>query len=191
MQNKIVIITAPSGSGKTSIARHLLERFPSLEFSISATTRAPRGNEVDGCEYYFLSTGDFEKKIKEDAFLEWEMVYQGKYYGTLKSEIDRMWKANKVPLLDIDVHGAMRVQKMFPGSCFSLFIEAPSEADLRKRLEARGTETAESIEMRLNKAAHEKQFKDCFDAIIINDVLEHAQQEASAFLGKFLDKPQV
>lgn len=191
MQNKIVIITAPSGSGKTSIARHLLERFPSLEFSISATTRAPRGNEVNGCEYYFLTTGDFEKKIREDAFLEWEMVYEGKYYGTLKSEIDRMWMANKVPLLDIDVHGAMRVQKMFPGNCFSLFIEAPSEADLRKRLEARGTETVESIEVRLNKAAHEKQFKDCFDAIIINDVLEQAQQEASAFLGKFLDKPQV
>ncbi len=186
MEKRIVIITAPSGSGKTSIAKYLLERFPALEFSISATTRPPRGTEKDGCEYYFLSTEDFEKRIKEGAFLEWEMVYKGKYYGTLKSEIDRMWEAGKVPLLDIDVHGAMHVQKLFPGSCFSLFVEAPSDAELRRRLEARGTETPESIEVRIHKAAHEKQFKTCFDAIIVNDVLEKAQKESADLLLPFL-----
>jgi guanylate kinase len=185
MKNKIIIITAPSGSGKTSIARYLLERFPSLEFSISATTRAPRGSEVDGCEYYFLTTEDFEKKINEGAFLEWEMVYQGKYYGTLKSEIDRIWQANRVPLLDIDVQGAMRVQKMFPGSCYSLFIEAPSETELRKRLEKRRTETSESIEVRINKAAHEKRFKEFFDAVIVNNLLEKAQKEAGEKIETF------
>lgn len=188
MENKIVIITAPSGSGKTSIARYLLERFPSLEFSISATTRTPRGTEVDGCEYYFLTRADFEQKIAEGAFLEWEMVYEGKYYGTLKSEIDRMWQANKVPLLDIDVQGAMRVQKMFPGSCYSLFIEAPSDDELRKRLEKRGTETPESIAVRLNKAAHEKKFKEFFDTLIVNDVLDKAQKQAGEKMETFLGK---
>jgi guanylate kinase len=126
MNGKIIIITAPSGSGKTSIASYLLEHFSNLEFSISATTRAPRGQEVHGKEYYFLSLEEFEQKISEGAFLEWEMVYKGKYYGTLKTEAERIWKEGKTPLLDIDVHGAMRVQKMFPGKCLSIFIEAPS-----------------------------------------------------------------
>lgn len=186
MQHKIIIITAPSGSGKTSIARYLLERFPNLEFSISATTRQPRGQEVHGREYYFLSHEDFEQKIAEGAFLEWEMVYKGKYYGTLKNELDRMWQQGKIPLLDIDVHGAMHVQKMFPGSCLSIFIEAPTEDDLRKRLEARGTETPESLEARLHKAAYEKQYKDSFDAIVVNDVLEIAQMEAAEKVESFL-----
>lgn len=186
MENKIIIITAPSGSGKTSIARHLLEVFPSVEFSISATTRAPRGNEADGREYYFLSLQDFEQKIQAGAFLEWEMVYKGKYYGTLNSEIDRMWKLEKIPLLDIDVHGAMHVQKLFPGRCLSIFIEAPSFEALRERLVNRGTETPESLEARLAKAAHEKQYKDSFDAVIVNDVLEKAQKEAEDLVRAFL-----
>lgn len=186
MQHKIIIITAPSGSGKTSIARHLLDRFPMLEFSISATTRSPRGQEVDGREYYFLSMKAFKQKIAENAFLEWEMVYKEKYYGTLKSEIDRMWHQEKVPLLDIDVHGAMHVQKLFPGSCLSIFIEAPSFEALRQRLVSRGTETPESLEARLNKAAHEKQYKVSFDVVIVNDVLKKAQQEAEMLIQKFL-----
>jgi guanylate kinase len=186
MENKIVIITAPSGSGKTSIARHLLEFFPSLEFSISATTRAPRGNELHGREYYFLSTEDFESKIQEGAFLEWEMVYKGKYYGTLHSEIDRMWAQDKIPLLDIDVHGAMHVQKLFPKRCLSLFIEAPSFEALKERLVRRGTETPESLDARLAKAAHEKQYKDSFDAVIVNDVLERAQTEAERLVRDFI-----
>lgn len=185
MVNKIIIITAPSGSGKTSIARYLLAQFQSLEFSISATTREARGQEVHGKEYYFLSQQDFEQKIAEGAFLEWEMVYKGKYYGTLKSEIDRMWQQAKVPLLDIDVHGAMHVQKMFPGRCLSIFIEAPTLGDLRVRLEARGTETPDSLEARLHKAAYEKQYKDSFDAVVVNDVLEKAQKEAAALVENF------
>lgn len=179
MEKKIVIITAPSGSGKTSIARYLLEHFPSMEFSVSATTRPPRGQEAHGREYYFLSPEEFKEKIAAGEFLEWEMVYEGKYYGTLKSEIDRMWQNGKVPLLDIDVHGAMHVQKLFPGKCLSLFIEAPSEEVLRTRLINRGTETAESLEARLNKASHEKQYKGNFNAVIVNDILEKAQLEAA------------
>ncbi len=186
MNKKIIIITAPSGSGKTSIARYLLEQFPLLEFSISATTRAPRGEEVNGREYYFFSLEEFEQKISEGAFLEWEMVYKDKYYGTLKSEIDRMWQQGKTPLLDIDVHGAMHVQKMFPGNCLSIFIQAPSFEALRKRLESRGTETPESLEARLNKAAHEKQYKEQFDAVIVNDVLDKAQKETEALVKDFL-----
>lgn len=187
MEHKIIIITAPSGSGKTSIARYLLEQFPSLEFSISATTRDPRGEEQHGKEYYFLTQQDFEKKIEEGAFLEWEMVYKGKYYGTLKSEIDRMWNEGKTPLLDIDVHGAMHVQKMFPGKCLSLFIEAPSFEVLKSRLIARGTETPESLEARLNKAAHEKQYKESFNAIIVNDELEKARKKAAEAVAIFLE----
>jgi guanylate kinase len=186
MENKIIIITAPSGSGKTSIARHLLEVFPAVEFSISATTRAPRGNEVNGREYYFLSTEDFEQKIRTGAFLEWEMVYKGKYYGTLQSEIERMWMQDKIPLLDIDVHGAMHVQKLFPGRCLSIFIEAPSFEALKERLVNRGTETPESLEARLAKAAHEKQYKDSFDAVIVNDVLERAQKDAETLVKDFI-----
>ena len=188
MQQKIIIITAPSGSGKTSIARYLLERFPSLEFSISATTRSPRGEEIHGREYYFLSLEEFERKISEGAFLEWEMVYKGKYYGTLKSEIDRMWESGKTPLLDIDVHGAMHVQKIFPGKCLSIFVEAPSFEVLKNRLESRGTESPESMEARLNKVAHEKQYKESFDAVIVNDVLESAQNKAVELVGSFLAK---
>ncbi len=186
MTGKIIIITAPSGSGKTSIARYLLAHFPQLEFSISATTRSPRGKEVHGREYYFLTREQFEQNIAAGAFLEWEMVYEGKYYGTLNSEINRMWQAGKVPLLDIDVHGAMHVQKMYPGQCLSLFIEAPSDLALRKRLENRGTETPESLEARIHKAAYEKQYKHQFDAIVINDVLEEACEAANHAVSEFL-----
>jgi guanylate kinase len=187
MQQKIVIITAPSGSGKTSIARHLLHHFPELEFSISATTRSPRGEEINGREYYFLSLKEFEQKIAEGAFLEWEMVYKGKYYGTLKSEIDRMWQQEKVPLLDIDVHGAKHVHKLFPGKTLSLYVEAPSLEALKERLLIRGTETPDSLEARLNKAVHEKEYRDSFDAVIVNDVLENAQDKAYALVSDFLN----
>jgi guanylate kinase len=185
---KVIIITAPSGSGKTSITRYLLQQFPQLAFSISATTRKPRGEEVHGREYYFLSEEDFKQKIKEGAFVEWEMVYEGKYYGTLKSEITRMWDEAKVPVLDIDVQGALHIRQQLPGLVLSIFIEAPSIEELRKRLESRGTETEETINVRLSKAAYEMSFKHQFDAIVVNDNLERAQKDAASIIGAFLAK---
>ena len=143
--HKILIITAPSGAGKTSITKHLMQRFPQLAFSISAATRTPRSNEKDGVDYYFMDEESFQHKIKEKAFAEWEMVYEGKYYGTLKSELERIWNNGQVPVLDIDVKGAIHVQKQYPINTLSVFIEPPSVEELKKRLMGRGTETAETL----------------------------------------------
>jgi guanylate kinase len=187
IKHKIIIIAAPSGAGKTSITRYLLNKFPNqLAFSISAATRQPRGQEKDGKDYYFISPEEFRQKIKEDAFIEWEMVYEGKYYGTLKSEINKIWSAGKIPVLDIDIKGAINVQKQYPSESVSLFIEPPSVSELRKRLESRGTETPESIEARISKATYELSFKDNFDHIILNDVLEKACVEAAEIVTGFL-----
>jgi guanylate kinase len=185
--HKIIIIAAPSGAGKTSITRYLLSKFPDqLAFSISAATRQPRGQEKDGKDYYFISPEEFRHKIKEDAFIEWEMVYEGKYYGTLRSEMEKIWSAGKIPVLDIDIKGAINVQKHYPQQSISLFIEPPSVAELRKRLEFRGTETPESIEARISKATYELSFKENFDHIILNDVLEKACLEAEEVVYSFL-----
>ena len=184
---KIIIIAAPSGAGKTSITRYLLQNFPDkLAFSISAATRQPRGQEKDGREYYFISPELFRQKIAEDAFIEWEMVYEGKYYGTLRSEIQKIWDQGKIPILDIDIKGAINVQKQFPDQSVSLFIEPPSIEELRKRLEFRGTETPESIEARISKATYELSFKAHFDHIILNDELDKACKEAGKIVSDFL-----
>ena len=183
---KIIIITAPSGAGKTSITKYLLNKYPQLSFSISAATRPPRGKEQDGVDYYFISTEAFQQKIQEDAFAEWEMVYEGKYYGTLKIELQRIWDNNQIPMLDIDIKGAIHVQKQFPGNSLSIFIEPPSVEELKKRLESRGTETAESIQTRLSKAAYEISFKDQFNKIIVNDNLEKACAETETVVKEFL-----
>src|SRR5690349_19605172 len=148
---KIIIITAPSGAGKTSITRYLLGHFPQLAFSISATTRECRQNEQDGKDYYFISPESFNQKIQHNEFVEWEMVYEGKYYGTLKSELERIWNNNQVPILDIDVKGAIHVQQQFLDDCFSIFIEPPSIDELKRRLEGRGTENHETMQARINK----------------------------------------
>jgi guanylate kinase len=186
--HKIIIIAAPSGAGKTSITRYLLNKFPDqLAFSISAATRQPRGQEKDGKDYYFISPEEFRQKIRDDAFIEWEMVYEGKYYGTLKSEINKIWSAGKVPVLDIDIKGAINVQKQYPNESVSLFIEPPSVAELRKRLEFRGTETPESIDARISKATYELSFKDTFDHVILNDVLDKACVEAADIVAGFLE----
>src|SRR5204863_5340669 len=140
-QEKLIIITAPSGAGKTSITHCLLNKMPQLTFSVSAATRSARNNETNGIDYYFIPVNEFQQKIQEDAFVEWEMVYEGKYYGTLKSELLRIWNMNKVPLLDIDVKGAIHVQKQYPKISFSIFVEPPSLVELKKRLQTRGTET--------------------------------------------------
>lgn len=183
---KAVVITAPSGSGKTTMVKRLLAATDKLEFSISACTRQPRAGEVHGKDYYFYDEAFFRQLISEDAFVEWEMVYPGKYYGTLKAEMQRIWDAGRYPLVDIDVMGALVVKDKFPGQCLTLFIEAPSIEELRRRLVARGTETEQSLEERVNKAVHELTVAPQFDRIIINDDLERASAELLQVVEKFL-----
>ena len=185
--NRIIIITAPSGAGKTSITRDLLRNYPDkLAFSVSAATRNPRHNERDGVDYYFIGLENFKQKIQHNEFAEWEMVYEGKYYGTLKSELRRIWDAGKTPLLDIEVKGAIHMQEQYPDTTLSLFIEPPSVDELRRRLEDRGTETVESLMARVNKAAYEISFKHHFNRIIVNDDLARACREAEAAVTRFL-----
>ena len=186
--NKLIIIAAPSGAGKTSVTRHLLKAMPGqLAFSVSAATRLPRNNEKDRVDYYFISVDEFKNKITEKEFVEWEMVYEGKYYGTLKSELQHIWRQHKAPLLDVDVQGGINIQQQYPSSSLSLFIEPPSMEELERRLKARGTETPESLQARLAKAAYELSFKQQFDHIIINDKLERACEEAERAVREFLN----
>ena len=185
--NKLIIIAAPSGSGKSSVTRHLLNTMPEqLSFSISCATRQQRNLEKDGIDYYFISVDAFKHKINNHEFVEWEMVYEGKYYGTLKSEMDRIWQLQKAPLLDVDVQGGINIQQQYPKQSLSLFIEPPSIDELERRLKARGTETAESLQARLSKAAYELSFKEQFDRIILNDNLERACKEAENIVTAFL-----
>jgi len=186
--NKLILITAPSGSGKTSIVNYLLKKYPQLSFSVSATTRKPRGNEKEGVDYYFISEEEFKEKIHHKEFLEWEMVYEGKYYGTLKSEIERIWAENKVPVLDIDVQGAIHVQQQYPVNTISIFIQAPSVEELKARLQSRGSETEESLLARLNKSSFEMTFKNHFENVIINKDFTTACLEAGEIIAAFLGK---
>jgi guanylate kinase len=188
-EKKIIIITAPSGAGKTSITRYLLQHHPQLAFSISAATRQPRGAEKNRVDYYFMSVEEFREHILHNDFMEWEMVYEGKYYGTLKSEMERIWKNKQVPMLDIDVKGAIHVQQQYPQNTLSIFIEPPSVEELKRRLESRGTETAESLQARVNKASYEISFKHHFDHIIINGDLSRACREAEKLILEFLARP--
>lgn len=183
---KIVIITAPSGSGKTTLVKRLLAACPQLAFSISACTRTPREGEVNGKDYHFFTEAEFKALIDEDAFVEWEMVYAGKYYGTLKTEVDRIWHEGRAPLVDIDVEGAMAVQTKYPENSLSIFIKAPSLEALRERLIKRGTETPETLEERVQKASHELSFATYFDRIIINDDLDTAAGELIEVVTNFL-----
>mgnify|MGYP000856153899 CR=1 FL=1 len=183
---KIIIITAPSGAGKTSITRYLLNKYPLLSFSISAATRQPRGEEKDGIDYYFISAAEFQQKIAANAFAEWEMVYEGKYYGTLKSELERIWEQGKTPVLDIDVKGAIHIQQQYPNQTLSLFIQPPSVDVLRERLQSRGTETPESIETRVSKAAYEISFSHSFSKVIVNENLDTACTDAEQAIATFL-----
>ena len=188
--HKLIIIAAPSGAGKTTVTRHLLYSFPEqLAFSISCATRQPRNNELDGVDYYFISPDEFRRRIQDHQFVEWEMVYHDKFYGTLHSELNRIWEEGKSPLLDVDVKGGINVQSQYRQSSLSLFIEPPSIEELEKRLRARGTETPESLKARLDKASYELTFKDKFDRIIVNDTLEKACHSAEILVRDFLATP--
>lgn len=184
--NKLLIITAPSGAGKTSITKHLMKRFPQLAFSVSAATRPPRAHEQNGVDYHFMSVADFQQKIQADDFVEWEMVYEGKYYGTLKSEMQRIWNNHQTPVLDIDVKGAIHVQGLYPKQTLSIFIEPPSIEELKRRLESRGTETAETLQARLSKASYEISFKHSFHKVVVNAHLAEACAEAEKIVAAFL-----
>lgn len=175
--NKIFIFSAPSGAGKTTIVRAVKQHFDKMGFSVSATTRPPRKNEQDGVDYHFISAEEFKQKIKENAFLEWEEVYQGLFYGTLKSEVDRLRNEGHHVLFDVDVQGGINIKKYYGDDAVSFFIQPPGIEVLRQRLESRGTNSPGDIERRCAKAAHELQFGPEFDYIILNDVLETAIQE--------------
>lgn len=186
--NKLILITAPSGAGKTSIVKYLMTKFPQLAFSVSATTRKARDNEKDGEDYYFISEKEFREKIHHKEFLEWEMVYEGKYYGTLKSEIERIWALKKIPVLDIDVQGAIHVQQQYPVNTIAVFIQAPSSDELKSRLRGRGSETEESLQARVDKSSYEMTFKKHFENVIINKDFETACVEAENIVLAFLNK---
>ncbi len=184
---KLIVFSAPSGSGKTTIVKHLLQNtnLP-LEFSISAASREPRGEEVNGKDYYFLSIEEFKKKIANNEFIEQEEVYANNFYGTLKSEVERIWALGKAVIFDIDVIGGLNIEKQFPKETLSIFVQPPNKEELEKRLRGRGTETEEKIQMRLAKADQELGYAKDFDAIITNDNLEIAKQEAYQLVSKFL-----
>jgi guanylate kinase len=187
-QGKLIVFSAPSGSGKTTIVRHLLglEKL-NLEFSISATSRKKRGTEVDGKDYYFLSAKDFKTKIKNDEFLEWEEVYRDNFYGTLKTEVDRIWSLGKNVIFDIDVSGGLRIKRKFPEETLSIFVKPPSIDELKIRLKKRKTESEDKINMRVAKASAELATAPLFDTIIVNDDLEKALKEAESLVSDFLN----
>ena len=188
LNKKVIILTAPSGAGKTSITQFLLANYPELAFSVSATTRAPRGAEQDGVDYHFISPAAFEGHINQNDLLEYEMVYEGLYYGTLKSELDRIWAQGKTPVLDIDVKGAIAIQEQLGNQVLSIFILPPSIEALKERLASRNTESEEKIQMRLDKAAYELSLSDQFNAVVKNEVLDTACKETAAFIQGFISK---
>lgn len=189
MSNKVIIFSAPSGAGKSTIVNHLLNIHPELEFSISATSRAPRGQEQHGVEYYFFTADEFRQMISEDKFVEYEEVYAGSFYGTLRSEVERIWAKGNVIIFDIDVQGGVNLKRIFGEQAFSIFIQAPSVEILRERLINRQTDTPEAIEKRVAKAASEMEFAaGKFDHVLVNDDLETAFAEAERIVGDFLQK---
>ena len=181
MSNKVVIFSAPSGSGKSTVVNHILGLHPEMEFSVSATSRPPRGTEQDGVEYYFLSVEDFRRRIEEDAFVEYEQVYAGRYYGTLKNEVERIWAKGHVIIFDVDVKGGVNLKKYFGDAALSVEV-------LRQRLIGRGTDTQEAIEERVAKASEELTYEDKFDYVLVNDDLATAFADAEKVVDDFLSK---
>lgn len=183
---KLVIFSAPSGSGKTTIVRELLQRFPQFEFSISATSRQPRGKEQHGIDYYFLSTDEFRQRVERDEFVEWEEVYAGTCYGTLKSEVERIWAKGNVIVFDVDVMGGINLKRLFGDDACSIFIMPPSIEELECRLRGRGTDSEEVIQKRIGKAEFELSKSPEFDYTVVNDVLADAVNEATDIINNFL-----
>jgi guanylate kinase len=187
-KGKVIILVAPSGGGKTTLARRLFKDFEDLKFSVSATTRLSRKGEQDGKHYYFLSDADFDQKIQNDAFLEWEEFYGGKKYGTLRSEVDKKLNSGYFVLLDIEVKGAVNVKQIYGNECLSLFIQPPSIDILKQRLIDRGTEDDETLSLRLERAKEELTYADQFDQVIINDDLDTAYAQVKEAVLKFMNQ---
>lgn len=186
INRKAIIVSAPSGAGKTTIVQRLLQALPYLDFSISACSRPKRDTELHGKDYYFLDIEDFRQRITRDEFVEWQEVYPGNFYGTLKSELDRIWSCGKIPVFDVDVQGGLNLKKYFGDRALSIFIQPPSLEAMFKRLQNRGTETEESLKKRTGKAAFEMTFRDKFDRIIVNDDLELAFDQTLGAVTGFL-----
>lgn len=184
--NKVLIFSAPSGSGKTTLVKHCLDVFPELAFSVSCTTRNPRGSELDGVDYHFISPEEFRTKIAENAFVEFEEVYEDKYYGTLKVEVEKIWSSGKVVIFDVDVKGGISLKNYFGEQALSIFIMPPSIEELQRRLVSRATDDAETIKIRVEKAAEEVTFQNKFDVTIINTDLGKAKQETEAIISQFI-----
>jgi guanylate kinase len=183
---KLIIFSAPSGSGKTTLVRHLLEEIPKLSFSISATSREPRGKEKHGHDYYFLSNEDFDQKVENNEFLEWEEVYAGNKYGTLRSEVERLWSEGKHAIFDIDVVGGLNLKKQYGDRALAVFVKVPSLEELENRLRSRQTESEEKIQQRVDKAYEESKFAEDFDTIIVNENLAVAKAEAFREVSDFI-----
>jgi len=188
MKGKLVIVSAPSGAGKTTIVNHLLEQDLNLQFSVSVTTRPPRGNEKNGKEYWFISDDEFREKVKNGEFAEWEEVYRGYCYGTLKSEIERIRSAGNNVIFDVDVKGGINLKDQYGTKAISIFIMPPSVSELDKRLLRRATDDRERIRIRLEKAREEMKLADMFDHIVVNDILDHAKTEVFMIVKGFLDQ---
>lgn len=186
MKGKLIIFTAPSGAGKTTIVRHLLKKLDNLAFSVSATSRAKREHEVDEKDYYFFNPSSFRKSIDNGDFLEWEEVYPGQYYGTLKKELERLWSEGKHIIFDIDVKGAVNIKQNYPDRSLAVFVKPPSAEVLFERLQNRGTETPESYRKRVKRATLELTYEDKFDVVLLNDNLASAFEEAEKIVGEFL-----
>lgn len=186
MAGKVLIFSAPSGSGKSTIVNHILELHPEVEFSVSATSRPPRGQEQDGVEYLFYPADIFRLLVREQKFVEYEEVYPDRFYGTLKSEVNRIWGKGHVIIFDVDVKGGVNLKKYFGESALSVFIQAPSVEELRRRLELRGTDSPEAIDQRVAKAAEEMTYAPQFDKVLVNDRLEDAFREAEEMVDNFL-----
>lgn len=186
-EGKLLIFTAPSGAGKTTIVRHLMDRFDVLDFSVSATSRDPRPGEIYGQDYYFFKPTAFQQLIRDGAFVEWEEVYPGQFYGTLHSELQRLWKERKHILFDIDVQGALNLKKQYQQRALSIFVKPPSLEALFERLRRRQTEDPASLQKRMAKAEEELSFENNFDYILVNDVLDAALVEAENLVHRFLN----